>query len=101
MMTLPPELESSFQSKINQYEEEQRVEFLNTIEELAIERGQKRGQEIGQEIGAKATCRQNILDLLEKRFNSLPETLVKAVNEINDLYHVPPPGELRIAVEYL
>ncbi len=90
-MTLPPELESSFQSKINQYEEEQRVEFLSTIEELAIERG----QEIGQEIGAKATCRQNILDLLEKRFNSLPETLVKAVNEINDLYHVPPPGELR------
>ncbi|GGA12192.1 hypothetical protein [Okeania sp. KiyG1] len=57
------------------------MEFLSTIEELAIERG----QEIGQEIGAKATCRQNILDLLEKRFNSLPETLIKAINEINDL----------------
>ena len=53
------------------------MEFLSTMEELAIERG--------QEIGAKATCRQNILDLLEKRFNSLPETLIKAINEINDL----------------
>ncbi|NEP07777.1 MAG: hypothetical protein F6K34_25110 [Okeania sp. SIO4D6] len=65
------------------------MEFLSTMEELAIERGQKIGQQIGQkigqEIGAKATCRQNILDLLEKRFNSLPETLIKAINEINDL----------------
>ncbi|MDY7004673.1 MAG: hypothetical protein SWX82_12115 [Cyanobacteriota bacterium] len=85
MMTLPPELESNFQTKINQYEEEQRMEFLSTIEELAMERGQQIGQERGQEIGAKATCRQNILDLLEKRFNSLPETLIKAINEINDL----------------
>ncbi|NER06158.1 MAG: hypothetical protein F6K17_27990, partial [Okeania sp. SIO3C4] len=81
MMTLPPELASNFQTKINQYEEEQRVEFLSTMEELAIERG----QQIGQEIGAKENCRQNILDLLEKRFNSLPETLIKAINEINDL----------------
>ena len=89
MMTLPPELESNFQSKINQYEEEQRMEFLSTIEELAMERGQQigqqRGQQIGEEIGAKENCRQNILDLLEKRFNSLPETLIKAINEINDL----------------
>ncbi|MGD1700464.1 transposase [Dapis sp. BLCC M229] len=81
MMTLPPELESNFQTKVNQYEEEQRMEFLSTIEELAIERGQK----IGLERGAKETYRQNILDLLERRFNSLPETLVKAVNEIDDL----------------
>ncbi|NEP38959.1 MAG: hypothetical protein F6K25_16545 [Okeania sp. SIO2G4] len=81
MMILPPELESNFQSQINQYEEEQRMEFLSTMEELAIERG----QQIGQEIGAKQTYRENILDLLEKRFNSLPETLIKAINEINDL----------------
>ncbi|NEP07842.1 MAG: hypothetical protein F6K34_25465 [Okeania sp. SIO4D6] len=57
------------------------MEFLSTMEELAIERG----QQIGQEIGAKQTYRENILDLLEKRFNSLPETLIKAINEINDL----------------
>ncbi|GGA12186.1 hypothetical protein [Okeania sp. KiyG1] len=57
------------------------MEFLSTIEELAMERGQQRGQQIG----AKENCRQNILDLLEKRFNSLPETLIKAINEINDL----------------
>ncbi|MDJ0517121.1 MAG: hypothetical protein QNJ74_12995 [Trichodesmium sp. MO_231.B1] len=57
------------------------MEFLSTMEELAIERGQK----IGLERGAKETYRQNILDLLERRFNSLPETLVKAVNEIDDL----------------
>ena len=85
MMTLPPALQSSFQNKVNQYEEEQRMEFLSTIEELAIERGQKIGLERGQEIGAKENCRQSIIDLLERRFNSLPETLVNAVNEIDNL----------------
>ncbi|MGK7919253.1 MAG: transposase, partial [Trichodesmium sp.] len=73
MMTLPPALQSSFQNKVNQYEEEQRMEFLSTIEEMAIEKT------------AKETYRENILDLLEKRFNSLPESLVKAVNQIDDL----------------
>ncbi|NES06339.1 MAG: hypothetical protein F6K22_28095 [Okeania sp. SIO2F4] len=57
------------------------MEFLSTMEELAIERGEK----IGLERGAKETYRQNILDLLERRFNSFPETLVKAVNKIDDL----------------
>ena len=51
-MTLPPKLESSFKTKINQYEEEKKIEFLSTIEEMAIERG--------QEIGAKQTYWQNI-----------------------------------------
>lgn len=77
MMTLPPELQLNFQTKLNQYEEAQTMEFLSTLEEMALERGQERG--------AKETCRQNILDLLQKRFNTVPETLVKAINNIEDL----------------
>ena len=77
MMTLPPELQQNLESKINQYEEEQKMEFLSTMEERAIERG--------QQIGAKENCRQNILNLLQMRFNSVPETLVESLNNIEDL----------------
>lgn len=77
MMTLPPELQLNFQTQVNQYEEAQKMEFLSTLEEMALERGQERG--------AKENCRQNILDLLQKRFNNVPETLVKAINNIEDL----------------
>ncbi|MDY7004062.1 MAG: tetratricopeptide repeat protein [Cyanobacteriota bacterium] len=81
MMALPPELQQNLESKINQYEEEQKMEFLSTMEERAMERD----QQIGEEIGAKETCRQNILDLLQMRFLSVPETLVETMNNIEDL----------------
>ncbi|MGD1713505.1 hypothetical protein [Dapis sp. BLCC M172] len=49
------------------------MEFLSTMEELAIERT------------AKETCIQNIIDLLQKRFNSVPETLIIELNNIEYL----------------
>ena len=89
MMTLPPNLQQNLESKINQYEEEQKVELLCVMEERGIEKGQKIGQQIGkkigQQIGAKKTCRKNIIDLLELRFLSVPETLVETLNNIEDL----------------
>ena len=51
--------------------------FLSTIEELAEERGQVKG--------AKETCQQNIFDLLENRFGTVPEKLLETLKEINDL----------------
>ena len=39
----------NFQSKIDKYEEKQKMEFLSTLEELGIEKG----QQIGKQIGAK------------------------------------------------
>lgn len=77
MMTLPPPLQKGFQTKLDDYEKELNMPFLSTIEELAIERGQEKG--------AKETCRENICDLLENRFGSLPEKLMETLKEINDL----------------
>ncbi|NEP76919.1 MAG: hypothetical protein F6K39_01270 [Okeania sp. SIO3B3] len=69
MMALPPALQQNLESKINQYEEEQKMELLSTMEER----------------GMKKTFRQNILDLLQARFLSVPETLVETLNNIEDL----------------
>jgi hypothetical protein len=81
MMTLPPPLQTEFQTKLDDYEKELNMPFLSTIEELAEERGQVKGKQIG----AKETCQQNIFDLLENRFGSLPEKLTETLKEINDL----------------
>ena len=49
------------------------MEFLSTMEQLAIEKA------------IKETCRQNILDLLQKWFNSVREIMVETLNKIEDL----------------
>ena len=93
MMALPPALQQNLESKINQYEEEQKVELLCVMEERGIEKGKQIGQQIGEQIGeqrgeqrgAKKTCRKNIIDLLQMRFSSVPETLVETLNKIEDL----------------
>lgn len=81
MMSLPPSLQQKFKEQVNQFEQERKMPFLSTIEEMALERG----QEIGQEKGAKEARQQDIFDLLETRFNTLPESLVKSLNKIDDL----------------
>ena len=77
MMTLPPPLQLEFNHKLEQHEKELNMPFLSTIEELAEERGQVKG--------AKETCQQNIFDLLENRFGTVPEKLLETLKEINDL----------------
>ncbi|NEO56277.1 MAG: hypothetical protein F6K54_26250 [Okeania sp. SIO3B5] len=69
MMTLPPELQQNLESKINQYEEEQKVELLSTMEEGGMQKARI----------------QDIIDLLQMRFLSVPETLVETLNNIEDL----------------
>ncbi|NEO56278.1 MAG: hypothetical protein F6K54_26255 [Okeania sp. SIO3B5] len=73
MMALPSELQQNLEIKINQYEEEQKVELLSAMEERGMEKG------------AKKARIQDIIDLLQVRFLSVPETLVETLNNIEDL----------------
>jgi hypothetical protein len=77
MMTLPPQLQLNLKTKLNEYEEEQKMPFLSTLEEMALEKGQEKG--------AKETRQQDIIDLLVKRFVTLPETLINAVKKVEDM----------------
>ncbi|MBD2136675.1 hypothetical protein H6F32_03510 [Anabaena sp. FACHB-1237] len=81
MMTLPPELQSSFEGKINEYEEQRKMPLLSNIERRAMERGQA----IGQERGQKTSTQQHIIKLLQKRFGELPKNLLTTINEIEDM----------------
>jgi hypothetical protein len=73
MMTLPPPLQLEFNHKLEQHEKELNMPFLSTIEELAEERG------------AKKISQENIFDLLENRFGTLPEKLMKTIQQIDNL----------------
>ncbi len=77
MMSLPPELQLNFEEKLTQYQEERKMPLLTNIEQRALVKG--------QEIGAKETRKQDIINLLESRFNTLPEKLVNSIKNIEDL----------------
>jgi hypothetical protein len=73
MMSLTPQLQFKFVNQLHQYEQEQQMPFLSTLEEMAIERT------------AKSTHQKNIIQLLQKRFSKLPESLVENINKIDDV----------------
>ncbi|WP_353932049.1 hypothetical protein WJM97_05555 [Okeanomitos corallinicola TIOX110] len=77
MMTLPPKLQLDFNDKLNQYEKERNMPFLSTIEEMALEKDQQKG--------AKETRKQDILKILQNRFDGLPDEMVTTINEIDDM----------------
>jgi len=77
MMSLSQDLQLSFETKFTQFQEEQKMPLLSNIEQRALARG--------QQLGAKETCQQNILDLLKARFNTLPESLITTINNLDDL----------------
>jgi hypothetical protein len=77
MMSLPPELQISFEEKLTNYQEKQKMPLLMNIEKRALVRGEEKG--------AKKTRQQDIIDILESRFSNLPESLIKSIQEIDDL----------------
>ncbi|GEM_PF-1516787 len=77
MMSLPLELQQKIKTKLTQYEEERKMPFLSTLEEMALEKGEEKG--------AKETSRNHIIKILEKRFGTLPDELINAINKLDDL----------------
>ncbi|WP_414623410.1 DUF4351 domain-containing protein [Calothrix sp. CCY 0018] len=69
MMALSTELQANFEEKITNYQEDRKVPLLSNIEIRAIEK----------------THHKNIIQLLQKRFGNLPESLVENINKIDDV----------------
>ncbi len=77
MMTLPPQLQLNFKTKLSQYEEENKMLFLSTIEEMALEEGAKSG--------VKLTSQKYIILALQSRFGEIPNSLIETINQIEDV----------------
>ncbi|MBX3061260.1 MAG: hypothetical protein KF770_32795 [Anaerolineae bacterium] len=42
-MTLPPELAQAFRTNLHRFEEDKKVEFISSVERMAIEEGLQKG----------------------------------------------------------
>ncbi|MFM6403369.1 MAG: hypothetical protein ACKPGT_01450, partial [Microcystis sp.] len=78
MMTLFPELQSSLESKIKQFEEERTMPLMSNMELRGIEQG----KEIGKEIGALEKARNYIKTVLKMRLGDIPIDIEQAVDKI-------------------
>jgi len=76
MMTLPNELQQSFEEQVRRYQEERQMPLLSRMELRAMQRG--------VEQGALQTARESVLEVLEIRFEVVPPELIEAINEIED-----------------
>ena len=93
MMTLSPELQSSLESKIKQFEEERTMPLMSNMELRGIERGKEigeeigelrgieRGKEIGKEIGALENARDFVKKVLENRLGDIPGDIGQCLND--------------------
>jgi len=81
MMTLPESLQQSFDTKLQQYQEERKMPILSNIERRAMEAGRQEGRQEGM----LQTARSAVLEVLTVRFNSVPLDLTNRVNQIADI----------------
>ncbi|GBE72821.1 hypothetical protein myaer87_00480 [Microcystis aeruginosa NIES-87] len=80
MMTLSPELQSSLESKIKQFEEERTMPLVSNMELRGIERG----KEIGKEIGALEKSRDAIKTVLTVRFGEISSEIEEIIGKMTN-----------------
>ncbi|GCA70936.1 hypothetical protein MiYa_02472 [Microcystis aeruginosa NIES-2519] len=76
MMTLSPELQSSLESKIKQFEEERTMPLISNME--------LRGRKIGEEIGALEKSRDAIKTVLTVRFGQISSEIEKIIGKMTN-----------------
>ncbi|HEY9702066.1 MAG TPA: hypothetical protein V6C58_06450, partial [Allocoleopsis sp.] len=81
MMTLPQEMQNSFDQKLNNYEEEKKMPLMSNIEEKAL----NRGIEQGTQKGSLVTRRNDVIRILKIRFGSDIQSVDESINQITDL----------------
>jgi hypothetical protein len=92
MMTLSPELQSSLESKIKQFEEERTMPLMSNMElrgrkigeEIGELRGMERGKEIGKEIGALQKSRDAIKTVLTVRFGQISSEIEEIIGKMTN-----------------
>ncbi|WP_237747990.1 hypothetical protein [Spirulina subsalsa] len=80
MMSLPEQFQSGFQREIVRFEEESKMPYITSIERFAREEGLQQGLQQG----VLQKGREDILEVLEVRFSSVPETLVELLNQVQE-----------------
>ncbi len=88
LLTLPEELAQQFDHFVQQYEEAKKMSYVTSFERKGIEKGLQQGLQQGTQhglqLGILQTLRENVIDILETRFQTVPSTLLKMIQAIDD-----------------
>jgi len=85
LMILPKNLEEEFLKFVHELKEETNMPFLAPFEQLAMEKGREEGLEKGIKTGSIQEAQTVVIEILEIKFNELPNTLIAKVRNIEDL----------------
>jgi hypothetical protein len=84
LLQLPPDLEQVYWHEVQQYEEEQRMSYITSIERIGIEKG----REEGREEGIRAGLLQGVEVILSLRFGLAGQALSTRIQQLEDTAHV-------------
>jgi predicted transposase YdaD len=83
-MTLPHNEQRIFEHHLEEYEKENDMPFITSIERKGLEKGLEQGREQGREQGLEQGRRDSIVAFLEARFGSLPQKLLHRLGQVHD-----------------
>jgi len=69
-------MEESFWAEMQQYEEDKKMDYVTSVERIGIKKGIQQGM--------LKTAREAVIDILEVRFDVVPQTVIKAIMEIDE-----------------
>jgi hypothetical protein len=84
LMILPPELAYKLRQTLTEYEEEQKMNYISSIEQIAIKEGLQKDLQKGVEQGILQKAHEDILEVLTVRFEEVPQELSKVISNLTD-----------------
>ncbi len=85
IMQLPKEMENELWIEISKYEEEEKMQYITSVERIGIEKGFKKGIEQGREQGRSEGLLAGIESMLEFRFGNEGLRLMSEISKIDNL----------------
>jgi len=85
IMVLPEELNRKLHNEIIKYEEvKKKMPHITTAEKIGMEKGIQQGIQQGVQRGILEKAREDVVEILEARFELVSGSIVKTINGIDD-----------------
>ena len=85
VMTLPGNLAQQFRHELTQFEEEMKMQYVTSMERLAIEEGKRTGKQEGKQEGIQEGILQSIVDALTVRFGEVSDEIVTRLDQVENV----------------
>ncbi len=88
-MRLPEELEEQWIQQVEQLEAERNMQYVTSVERIAMRKGEDKGREEGREEGRREEALRLLLRLFAHRFGEVPASLQTQLHKLTLLQLEP------------